>query len=376
MFGNSKEYILRTFNQATIFATYISLYTEVELSSEDVVYLASKNKKISSPLRTDENPSVGFKYTKPNLDATATTDFDRHGKLKMRDFTAPYPNVGSRFWGDCFDFVAYILKKNVNDPLDFQDIINHIYETLNGNYDRNIKIDRIAIDSSPIKTTIEFSTRPWTKTDLAIWSKYTFTKQELETDYIYPVNEYWLHFNPKPSYRYHSSDPCYAYTLGTDSDGIDKVQLYHPLRNKRDNLPRFISNVKGIVGMHNVIGRKVFILTKNYKTVLMFKKLIYLLSFTGLIKLSLKDCSIAYMSSETVYLNDKQGNFITKNFDTVFIHGDWDRTGKLFMKHHRDKYGFKPFATKEYASDIAEYVAAYGLEAGKEFLLNYLTNCK
>jgi len=90
-----KEHILATYDQISIFATYLNIP-----ESEINFCLENKSNKISNPLRIDLNPSLGFIITMDKQ----TNMF----KLKMYDFADPY------YRGDCFDLVGMIRSLHSN----------------------------------------------------------------------------------------------------------------------------------------------------------------------------------------------------------------------------------------------------------------------
>ena len=79
-----KSFILDTFDQVSIFSTYL------EIPENDINYcLENKSFKISNPLRVDVNPSLSFI---PVMDKQ-TSMF----KLRFHDWADP------SYRGDCFD---------------------------------------------------------------------------------------------------------------------------------------------------------------------------------------------------------------------------------------------------------------------------------
>ena len=142
----TKDYILNNISQSLIFSTYISKFLNFNITTEEIEYLAANpSKNIISPLRNDIVPSVGFMYK----------NIRGKNKLKMRDF-------GGYFWGDCFDLVGYLIKKDSNSPIHFNEILNHIYLMLNGNVE---VIPITNLDIIKTRSVIKIEIRKWNNSD-------------------------------------------------------------------------------------------------------------------------------------------------------------------------------------------------------------------
>ena len=78
----NKNYILNNISQEEIFSKFMNI------SINDIHWcLQNTSNLIKSPLRIDNNPTMGFTYA--------------GSKLRCKDFNG-------HFWGDCFDLVAFI----------------------------------------------------------------------------------------------------------------------------------------------------------------------------------------------------------------------------------------------------------------------------
>lgn len=235
----SKKYILDKVSQISIFSTYFDVPVNV------IQHCIDTGELILSPIRDDAHPTVGFRY-------------DNKGKLKMRDF-AGY------FWGDCFDAVAYILSqtdktfKSVGDKDTFIKVLRHITITFKDIFygesvDPNMKgqIKQALEISRNTKPIIELVVRNWNEYDKTYWNTYGVTLQHLNVNFVYPIEQYYINrnTNPEPKYYYKVSDPCYAYYLGRDKNGINGFKLYFPERHKP--LVRFITNCNHLEGIYNL----------------------------------------------------------------------------------------------------------------------------
>lgn len=236
----SKKYILDKVSQVNIFSKYFNLPISI------IQHCIDSGELILSPIRIDKRPTVGFRY-------------DNKGKLKMRDF-AGY------FWGDCFDAVGYILsiinkeKISVTDKNGFMKILRHITFTfkdifygdeIDSTLTQQIK-DAINV-SRNTKTIIDLVVRNWNEYDELYWKEIGVNLQHLNLNFIYPIEQYYIdkNINPEPKYYYKISDPCYAYFLGKDRNGVNNIKLYFPNRDKH-SASKFICNCNHLEGIYNL----------------------------------------------------------------------------------------------------------------------------
>lgn len=236
----SKKYILDKVSQINIFSKYFDLPVSV------IQHCIDSGELILSPIRIDRHPTVGFRY-------------DNKGKLKMRDFAG-------FFWGDCFDAVGYILsiinkeKISVTDKRGFMKILRHITFTFKDIFygdevdttlTQQIK-DAINVGRNT-KTIIDLVVRNWNEYDEIYWKEIGVNLQHLNLNFVYPIEQYYINknINPEPKYYYKVSDPCYAYFLGKDRNGINNIKLYFPNRDKH-SASKFITNCNHLEGIYNL----------------------------------------------------------------------------------------------------------------------------
>lgn len=250
----SRAAILEKISQESIFAAYFNINVET------IQYCLNSGELICSPIREDHHPTCGFKY-------------DSRGRLKMKDFSGLW-------WGDCFDAVATVLtiiydrQFDVSNKKDFIDILRHITFTF-----KNIwygqEVDPIISASitkaiNVIKHTkqiIEVVVREWNQHDINYWSQFGININMLNTNFIYPVEQYYINrkTNPQPKYFYDFKDVCYCYNLGVDRNGINNIKLYFPNREK--GTTRFITNCNHLEGIYNLSRNNYdfIIITKSTK---------------------------------------------------------------------------------------------------------------
>ena len=253
--GNiTKKTILESISQISIFSVYFDLPVNI------IQHCIDTGELILSPIRIDRHPTVGFRY-------------DNRGKLKMRDF-------GGYFWGDCFDAVAFVLSQSgdgvidISKKDDFVLVLKHIASTFSDVFygikrDENLKGQikanlEIARNKKPI---IELVVRNWNELDQSYWNQFGINLQYLNINFVYPIDQYYINrnSNPEPKYFYNEKDPCYAYFLGKDKQGINSIKLYFPKRPH--GAVRFITNANHLEGIYNLTGSNYdyIIITKSTK---------------------------------------------------------------------------------------------------------------
>jgi hypothetical protein len=326
---------------------------------------------IRSPFREDDtNASCGFTY-------------NNKGRLKVRDF-------GGYFFGDCYDVAAYVISHeigkpvNINDKKDFIFTLRHIEATFASvflGHDVDLShLENIRAAISGIakhRTEITFSTRPYNNIDKCVWKQYGVNLNYLATNYVYPVFQYWLnkHANPYPRYTFDIKDPCYAYVIGVNSKKETLVQLYFPLRSKKD--VKFITNNQSMNGLLKLTDNyDLIVICKSVKDRLSLEAYVDTMnqmqslhkpSFTGGVKIgyvNLPSESHLLRKDEFLFLNNKlsaDGRIIS------FM--DFDATGRRAAKHmktvyHIDYYfitngefGLANYGAKDFAELQAKYPA-------------------
>jgi hypothetical protein len=362
-----KKFILSNVNQIEVFAKYLNIdQTDIE---DCVVH----NSLIPSPIRPDNNPSVGFR-------------FNNKGVLKMRDF-------GGYFWGDCFDVVAYVLSTrgnriNITNGEHFKFVINHIattFDMINGVSEKD-DLPSLIRAARRTKKLITFQPRSWDSHDKKIWvDKYhkLFTFDFLSKNYVYPVELFWIdaHTQPEPKYYYTKKDPCYAYYLGQDKSKISNIRLYFPNRSKDPRFPKFISNNNSFQGIIDIENKyDAICLIKSYKDALAMRRLFDTLFSTGILKVLF----IGYPAETFVLTEDIYKWLLTKlrvpSSKNIINFVDFDKTGRRLAKHGSDTFGIKyvfltngEFGLHNYgAKDITDYIERYGINASFNLINKFI----
>lgn len=238
----TKAFIESKISQEAIVSKYLNIPMEVVQDCINHGHL------IKSVFRDDDyNKSMGIIY-------------NRKGRLKVRDFG------GFGFFDDVYGVVAYVLSNIYDRPIstdnkqDFYFVLKHIANTFSDNIegkvvDENIDKDIIKALSKgrSKKAIIEIAPRPWNQQDKAYWNSIGINLNFLNANFVIPVDQYYINriTNPDPKYYYKESDPCYAYMLGQNKQGIYLIKLYFPFRDRSKEL-KFITNCNVLEGLPNL----------------------------------------------------------------------------------------------------------------------------
>lgn len=366
----TKDFILSKLSQVSIFSAYTGVDADV------IEHCINTGEFISSPFRVDDHPSFGFRY-------------DNRGKLKAKDF-AGY------FHGDCFDAAALVLSEVIHKNVDISNkgwfifVLKHIAYTFRNiiyGKDKDENIEGIIADginsARNRKPIIEFIPRQWNNYDKNYWAKFHIPISYLNTNFVYPVDIYYINrkVNPEPKYYYNNDkrDVCYAYMLGQDKQGIYNIKLYFP--NRKHGTVRFITNSNCLEGLLNIEHSEydIIVITKSTKDRICLRA--YLDSI---------DVSIFYGGKA---LNVGVINIPHESYKLKQLEYDWIRAkcpnGQILSLMDNDSagyreaiwlkntYGIIPFCIpREYeAKDFAELRSKYSVETIKELVIqsyNYI----
>ena len=328
----TKAYIESKISQVKIMAYYLDIDEAV---IKDCI---EHNTLIHSVFRDDDfNGSMGF-------------TFNVKGRLKVRDFG------GTGFFADVYETVAYVLSLaydrqiNCNNKQDFYFILQHIANTFN-EYINNEKIDVEAIDvKSAInkgklkKHIIEIAPRSWNKYDKDIWGRWGIDLSYLNTHFVIPVDQYYINrkVDDNPKYKYTSKDPCYAYIIGRDRQGIMLIKLYFPLRDRYKKKTKFITNCNVLEGLLNLEldNYDYILITKSSKDRLSIGSHLADKPFYGGDGAKL-NIGIINLPSENYHLKEKEYEYLSKklNNDGMIISLlDFDFTGRNGARFMQETY--------------------------------------
>lgn len=328
----TKNFIESKISQELIISKYLNIPIEV------IKNCIEHNVLITSVFRdNDHNKSMGIQYNKK-------------GRLKVKDFG------GFGFFEDVYGVVAYVLslmygrKIETNNKQDFYFILKHIANTfsdiidgkeIDENVDDAIR-DAISIGKQR-RPIIEIVPRSWNKQDKEIWNKWGVNLNYLNTHFVIPVEQYYVDrgVNTDPKYYYKSKDPCYAYMLGQNRQGIQLIKLYFPFRNRNMEL-KFITNCNVLEGLLNLEldNYDYIIITKSSKDRLSIGNHLASQPFYGGGGKTLS-IGVINLPSENYKLNKKEYDWLSNKLapnGMIFSFLDFDTTGRNGAKYLYDTY--------------------------------------
>lgn len=338
----SKGYILERITQESIFAFYLHK-VDANINIYTIKDCIVNNAVIKSPLRIDNNPTVGFRYS--------------GYKLRYKDFNG-------HFWGDCFDLVMKLYDIDFFKSLELvaKDFSLHKYDTNNPDKIevlREFNFNFGEVDLSKIKrekSVIVFTPRSWDKRDAEFWRPIHLTRGELESNYVFPIEV--AEVNGLKSYEdYGDRNICYAYYFGRDENKIQNIQLYFPYKRKT----RFITNYYGIPFLKQSVPERIAVITKSNKDRLAIntiaeKECISLRAFAVIPE--------GYLIAKEEY------DSLWNNYEYLTTLMDFDFTGRGTAWRYRNTYNIPSLfftngslKTTNYGSkDFTDYLRINGIE--------------
>lgn len=326
-------------------------FIESRISQEDIV-----SKYLNIPIEIvhnciEHNNLIKSVFRDDDTDGSMGITYNRKGRLKVRDFG------GFGFFEDVYGVVAYVLSVAYERPIstdnkqDFYFILKHIYRTFadvidNHEHDYSVddEIKNALFKTRSRKAIIEIVPRSWNREDKTIWDKWDVNFAYLNTNFVIPVDQYYINraSNSDPKYRYSSKDPCYAYMLGQNKQGIYLIKLYFPLRNRHIDL-KFITNCNVLEGLLNLEldNYDYIIITKSSKDRLSLGSHLTNKPFYGGAG-KLLNIGVINLPSENYRLKVNEYEWIKKKLaddGMILSFLDFDRTGREGAKYLFETYG-------------------------------------
>ncbi len=327
----TKAFIESKISQELIVSKYLNIPIEV------VKDCIEHNHLIESIFRDDDvNKSMGIQY-------------NAKGRLKVRDFG------GFGFFEDVYGVVAYVLslaferKIETNNKQDFYFVLKHIAYTFSDIIDGKATDPNLepmianAIAKGRSKRhVIDIAPRSWNKYDKDIWGRWGIDLSYLNTHFVIPVEQYYVDraVDTEPKYYYSVKDPCYAYMLGTDKQGVRLIKLYFPRRNRRIEL-KFVTNCNVLEGLLNLEldNYDYILITKSTKDRLSIgNHLSHNPLYGGANRLNI---GVINLPSENYKLRQVEYDWLANKLaddGTILSLLDFDKTGRQGAKYLEEEY--------------------------------------
>lgn len=353
----TKEYIESKVSQELL----LSKYTNIPI--ETIKTCIEKNELITSIFRNDDyNKSMGIAYNK-------------RGRLKVRDFG------GFGFFDDVYGVIAYVLsnmynrKINTSKKEDFYFVLKHIANTFK-DYINGDSVDSDLAESVQCaiskgkrqKTVIKIVPRDFNDSDKKYWNRLGVSVSYLKTSFVVPVDQYYFDKEKEPRYMFKRSDPCYAYILGQNRQGVYLIKLYFPNRD-RNKMVKFITNCNVLEGLPNLERNDYdyILITKSSKD-----RLSIGCHLTSTPLYGRANIGIVNLPSENYKLKQKEYDYLKSKLNEngiILSLLDFDATGRAGAKYLKDTYNIPYIFITRGEFGLFDY-------GGKDFTDLHLTHTK
>jgi hypothetical protein len=290
----------------------------------------------TSPLRSDKNPTCSFYRNKKN-------------ELIFKDF-------GDGFHGN---FITVVMHKYGVTYAKALNIIANDFDIVEkSNYDKNAPA--VVYDGSKIDETspsiIKCAIKEFSEKELEWWNSFGITYGTLKKFNVFSLEHVFLNGFLHSSSNEHNF--IFGYYFGI-KDGIEQWKIYFPFKKSY----RFMGNTSILQGSKQLAKKGDFVVvTKSLKDVMAFYEL-------GIPAIATQ--------AESVILSPTQYKSLSKRFTHIFVNGDWDKAGMLFMQKSRKTYSCMCIAfknKKKYGKDLTDFIKLHSFEKAiklKDKILNF-----
>lgn len=253
-------------------------------------------KVFNSPFRKDTSPSFSISV-------------EKSGRLGHTDFGDPTKR------GGCIDFVMQLFM-----GLSYHDALNKVandFSLSKSSRSKDVRVVDLLEDES--ETLIQVITKDFTSEDLAYWSLYGITEQELKANDVYSVKKYFVDRMKMPISR---DELIFGYFVRS----LLKWKIYRPLADKRYKWRNNIPNTH-IFGLDKIDDNcKNVVITKAKKDEMVLSKFLpYVLSV---------------QNESDMCISKSNIDMLTKKCGTIFLNFDSDEVGVQACKYY-NQFGFK-----------------------------------
>ena len=316
--------MILSLSQEKIYSIYF------ELPVHDVTWSTTDNfHKLRNPFREDINPSLSFKWY--------------NNKLIVRDWG------DSRWNGDVFKIVGYILNMNCFINTQFVAICNDILERYYNNGKKLNNEEYTIIDKVKVITDITTKNRILQKRDYDLYNAFGILNKTVDM-FVQGVIRYSIN-DMLTGYRNTYKDPCYEYTIN-----YKFVKLYFPNRHHKSVFPRFVTN--NILQIDDITDIQ---MSNDKLLVKSIKDKMLVLQIFDYLSISSKDIAIHTASSEMASFQTNILQMLHKyTIHNVYSLFDSDTTGITSMMELEKNCNIKSLIFSTDAKDPTDYCKAFG----------------
>lgn len=304
----------------------LSKCSDLEIYERVLGFPVQLNKRISSPLRQDKNPSFCF--------------FSKQGKVLWKDF-------GSGEAGDVFKLIMRYQQVSFTEALQLA--------AKRLNIKARQSFDKLSYCETPVKKekiiTMEF--KPFNSQDLNFWNQYGISMDTLEKYHVQPAKHVFIDGEFLCSYT--PSNPIYSYWLG---NGYYKIyRPYEKMYKWLTNCPNTImQGFDELPWLGNLV-----IVGKALKDTMSLYEMGY---------------NSTSLQGESCLLSIGNYENLKERFTRIVMFLDNDETGVVYTNKNKAMYPIESILIPEETGckDISDYVKMYGMEKGKRLMNDLLCN--
>jgi hypothetical protein len=286
-------------------------------------------KIMSSPFRTDKNPSFGiFKSSKTSA--------------------LLYKDLANGSTGNCIKFVQELF--NITYKKALAKVKN---DMANNNLTISTKGVTVKEEYKYTETILSVRKKNFCKIDDEYWGQFSLNRDDLRHFNVFPIHEYWINDIVQPwGYKY--DNPGYAYQI------YNKYKIYKPLESKKY---KWVSNC----GMCDLQGYEqlpykgdLLIITKSLKDVMVLHKLGY---------------SAIAPQGENHHIPEKVMVDLENRFTKIIVFYDNDEAGITGANKISKRYNLSTiFIPEGEPKDISDYTKKHGLDKSEELLIRLINS--
>jgi hypothetical protein len=286
-----------------------------------------KSAVYKSPFRSDSNPSTGFYI-------------NARGRITFNDF-------GTQEKLDCIQFVMKLYGVDYKQALHRIAVDFQLIDTKGDVLEGTPKITHTSINKKKKEKKFQVSYKDFNPEHIAYWEQYGITVEELENNFVYPVNTLYVDGVP---YASNPECPRFCYLI----KGKDKeyIKIYSPLDERKfkwlATVPIFLP-----FGIYDLPFKSdTLIIAKSQKDRIVLKKF--------------RSDVIALQNESSEALLERTAKYLKHRYKRIIVWFDNDGPGIRALEHYRDLgfevHHFPDFWLQKGVKDPADFAKVWGLK--------------